>query len=91
MVFDALTPERRQEALLEELQRRSSMTVVEAWAFGHGCGFYKGGDAPEVKRDLMALCQRRKARRVEGFWRHIHEPDHIRSRYPRWADHWKAL
>lgn len=91
MVSDVLAPEARQDALLEELQKRSSMTVEEAWRFGHERGFYKGGDGPETKRDLMALCQRRKARRIDGFWRHIHEPDRIRSRYTRWADHWKAL
>lgn len=86
-----LTPEERQEVLLKELRNRSSMTVVEAWAFGHGSGLYRGGDAPTVKQDLMALCAQRKARRIDGFWRHIGEPNCIRNRYPRWADHWKAL
>jgi hypothetical protein len=83
-------PDQRQAALLTELRSRESMTVVEAWQFGHEHGFYVGGEGPEAKRDLMALCQRNQARRHDGFWRHIGEPDRIRLRFKRWADYWTA-
>lgn len=83
-----VTPEERQTALLEELGRRNSMTVEEAWNFGHELGFYEGGEGSEAKRDLMALCRKQLANRHDGFWRHINEADHIRQRYKRWADYW---
>lgn len=81
----------RQAALLEEMRKRPlGLTVVEAWTVGNLLGFYKGGEAMEAKRDLQALVQHNQARRTDGFWRHIGEPDHIRLKHKRWADYWTA-
>lgn len=77
-----------QVLLLGEVRRRGTLTVAEAWEFGHSQGFYVGGDAPKAKADLNALVSHRQARRIDGFWRHAHEPDWIRRQYLRWADNW---
>jgi len=91
MVANEVTPRERQDALLEELKLRDSMTVMDAWNFGHALGFYHGGDAArETITDLNALCQRNQAFKTEGFWRHINEPDHIRLKHKKWADYWTA-
>lgn len=92
MVANEITPEERQEVLFKALLVRPSMTVQEAWEFGHELGFYRGGEARKAKDDLNALCKthRGRVRRIDGFWRHAHEPDSIRTRYERWADNWKA-
>lgn len=87
---DPLTPEERQAKLLIELQKRPSMTVNEAWTFGHQQGFYLGGDAADTKADLDALCASNKADRTDGFWRHINEADRIRLKHAQWADYWTA-
>jgi hypothetical protein len=89
-VAQPVSPEDRQEALFKALQIRLSMTVSEAWEFGNELGFYKGGEARMAKDDLNALCKmhRGRVRKVDGFWRHIHEPDSIRTQYKRWADNW---
>lgn len=85
-----VSPEHRQEALFKALLVRHSMTVQEAWEFGHELGFYEGGEGRKAKDDLNALCKthRGRVRKVDGFWRHAHEPDRIRTRYKRWADNW---
>lgn len=92
MTTTEVDPENRQEALFKALLVRSSMTIQEAWEFGHELGFYRGGEVQKVKDDLNALCKKHRGRvqRVDGFWRHINEPDHIRTQYKRWADNWKV-
>lgn len=79
---------KEQVLLLGEVRRRGTLTVTEAWKFGYSKGFYKGGDGPKTKEDLNALVGHRVARRVDGFWRHINEPDKVRLRYLRWSDNW---
>jgi hypothetical protein len=91
MIDNEVMPEERQLTLLEELRRRGSMTVEEAWYFGHSLGFYRGGEGSVAKSDLNALCQQNQARRTDGFWRHAHEPDHIRQKYKKWADYWTPI
>lgn len=90
MTTNEVAPENRQEALFKALQVRHSMTVDEAWEFGHELGFYEGGEARKAKDDLNALCQRYRdrVRKVDGFWRHAHESDRMRTQYKRWADNW---
>lgn len=86
MVAISVTPEERQQALLEELRKRGKMDVVSAWAFGNEQGFYSGA-AWLAKADLEALCQSNQAKRHDGFWRHINEAD--REKYMKsWADYW---
>lgn len=83
--------EERQKVLLNMLNTLGSLTVQKAWEVGHSAGFYIGGDVGLVKDDLKALSNQRLARRHDGFWRHINEPDRIRRKYKRWADYWTPL
>lgn len=85
---EEVTPRERQDALLVVMRHRGHLTVTGAWGVGHLLGFYKGGEATKAKDDLNALCQRNQARRTEGFWRHINEPNPIRLRHKHWADYW---
>lgn len=89
---DEVTPEARQEFLLELLLRRGQLglTISEAWSMGYSRGLYEGGDAPTVKDDLNALVQRQKAKRHDGFWRHMGQRDHRQMQNIRWADYWTA-
>lgn len=77
---DVSVAQRRMEAHIQSL--------VEAWEFGYSQGFYVSAEGPKAKDDLNALVSHRQARRVDGFWRHTNEPDHIRLQYLRWADNW---
>ena len=88
MVANPPTAEARQEALLDAMRRRGYLTVTDAWQIGYALDFYQGGEAPLAKDDLNALAKRNQARRVDGFWRHINEPDHIRLKHKHWADYW---